>query len=136
MRMQATRQRDTMPELRLRKLLHAKGLRYSVDSKPLEDSPRRADIVFRRARIAVFADACFRQGCPEHGIWPRANEAFWRAKIIANQARDADTNDRLIAYGWLVIHVWEHEDPSAAAACIARSVHERVGLATERRSSP
>lgn len=127
-RMQSTPQRDTPAELRIRKLLHADGLRYSVDSKPLEDSPRRADVVFRRARVAVFVDGCFWHGCPEHGTWPKANEQFWRAKILANMERDANTNDRLRDRGWVVIRVWEHQDPAAAATRIARRVRSRLGM--------
>ena len=127
-RMQSTPQRDTPAELRIRKQLHAMGLRYSVDARPLEDSQRRADVVFRRARVAVFVDGCFWHGCPEHGTWPKANEQFWRAKVLANIERDADTNDRLRDRGWLVIRVWEHEDPSAAATLIARRVRSRSGM--------
>lgn len=128
-RMQSTPQRDTPAELRIRKLLHAMGLRYLVDAKPLKDSPRRADVVFRRARVAVFVDGCFWHGCPKHGTWPKANEQFWRAKILANIERDADTNDRLRNRGWLVIRVWEHEDPSNAAKRIAQRVRSRLARA-------
>lgn len=132
--MQSTQQRDTPPELRLRRLLHAKGLRYSVDASPLEDSRRRADVVFRRAKVAVFVDGCFWHGCPEHGTWPRANKQFWRSKILANKERDADTNRQLIERGWLVIRVWEHEGASAAAARITRRVRSRLS-ATKRRQA-
>lgn len=135
-RMQSTPQRDTPAELRIRKLLHAMGLRYSVDAKPLDDSPRRADVVFRRAKVTVFVDGCFWHGCPEHGTWPRANEQFWRAKILANIERDADTNQRLRDHGWLVIRVWEHEDPDPAAKRIARRVRSRLAMATRRQSAP
>lgn len=134
-RMQSTPQRDTPAELRIRQLLHAMGLRYSVDAKPLTDSPRRADVIFRRAKVAVFVDGCFWHGCPEHGTWPKANEHFWRAKILANIERDADTNDRLRDHGWLVVRVWEHEDPAAAAKRIARRVRSRLVMATRRRSA-
>lgn len=125
-RMQSTPQRDTPAELRIRKLLHAMGLRYSVDAKPLEDLPRRADVVFRRARVAVFVDGCFWHGCPDHGTWPKANEQFWRAKILANRARDSDTSARLEARGWLVIRVWEHDDPTEVVRCIAKQVRIRL----------
>jgi len=134
-RMISTAQRNTSAELSLRKMLHAMGLRYSVDTKPLEDSPRRADVVFRRAEVAVFVDGCFWHGCPEHGTWPKANEQFWRAKILANIARDANTNERLRERGWLVIRVWEHEDPNAAALRIARRVRSRMGTQQKRQSS-
>lgn len=125
--MQSTPQRDTPAELRLRRSLHALGLRYSVDAKPLPDSPRRADIVFRKAKVAVFVDGCFWHGCPLHGSWPRANAPFWRAKIRANRERDSDTNVRLRGRGWLVIRVWEHEDPESVSVRVARRVRSRRG---------
>lgn len=125
-RMQATAQRDTPAELRIRWLLHACGLRYSVDAKPLPASRRRADVVFRRAKVAVFVDGCFWHGCPSHVTWPRANANFWREKIAANRRRDEDTNRRLKAAGWLVIRAWEHDLPDEAAAAIARAVRRRL----------
>lgn len=123
-RMQATRQRDTPPELALRRALHSLGLRYRVDF-PLPGLRRRADIAFPRARVAVFVDGCFWHGCPEHGTWPRANAEWWRRKIEANVRRDEDTNRRLETEGWLPLRVWEHEDPQVAAAKIASALQAR-----------
>lgn len=124
--MQATPRRDTPAELRIRKVLHSMGLRYSVDAKPLKESPRRADLVFRRAKVAVFVDGCFWHGCPKHGSWPTANKEFWRAKLLANRARDADTSRRLKFQGWGVVRVWEHDDPTRAAQRIAALVRKRL----------
>lgn len=129
-RMRLTPRRDTSAELCIRRRLHAMGLRYRVNAKPLANSPRRADIVFGRARIAVFIDGCFWHACPEHGTWPKANREFWRAKILRNVERDADTNDRLRGHGWIVIRVWEHEQPDIAAMRIARCVGLRAIAAT------
>jgi DNA mismatch endonuclease, patch repair protein len=114
-RMKAAKQKNTKPEIQLRSLLHQMGLRYTIDTKPLKDLNRRADIVFRSAKVAVFVDGCFWHGCPEHGTWPKANAEFWKAKIERNQERDADTNHRLEQAGWQVIRVWEHEDHEEAA---------------------
>src|SRR4051794_12203841 len=100
-RMAVTRGRDTAPERALRSLLHARGLRYRVDVAPL-GGRRRADVVFPRAKVAVFVDGCFWHGCPDHATWPRHNADFWREKIQANQQRDRDTDDRLAAAGWTV----------------------------------
>lgn len=114
--MQANRRRDTGPELRLRRLLHAAGLRYRVDYPPLAGVRRRADVAFTRSRVAVFVDGCYWHGCPTHG--PKkfgTNAEFWTAKIAANRARDADTDARLEAAGWRVLRFWEHDDPAAAA---------------------
>lgn len=58
-RMQSCRGRDTKPELRLRSLLHQRGLRFRVDRRVLKGVRRRADIVFGPARVVVFVDGCF-----------------------------------------------------------------------------
>jgi DNA mismatch endonuclease, patch repair protein len=113
--MQATRGRDTAPELALRRELHRRGLRYRVDAPILPDLRRRADLIFTRARVVVFVDGCFWHGCPQHATTAKANAAFWATKITANKVRDADTDHRLRDAGWTVVRVWEHESVSIAA---------------------
>ena len=114
--MRGNRRRDTAPELAVRRLLHAAGLRYRVDAQPLAGLRRRADIVFRRRRLAVFIDGCYWHGCPEHGTTPSTNRDYWSSKVAANRARDEDTNARLTDAGWQVARYWEHEPPAAVAA--------------------
>ena len=122
--MQANRSRDTAPELAVRRLLHANGLRYRVAVAPLAGLRRRADIVFTRQRVAVFIDGCFWHGCPEHGRSTfNHNVDYWPAKIQTNKMRDADTNQKLLAAGWQVLRFWEHQAPEAVADVIARAVH-------------
>jgi DNA mismatch endonuclease (patch repair protein) len=116
------RTRDTAHELALRRELFARGLRYRVDVRPESSIPRRADTVFRSARVAVFSDGCYWHGCPEHGSWPRTNCEWWRRKIEATRARDEDTTVRLRAAGWTVFRVWEHENLVAAATRIESAV--------------
>ena len=53
---------------------------------------------------------------------PGRNSEWWRWKIAKNQARDRDTDEKLEALGWTVIHIWEHEAPGDAAATIARAL--------------
>lgn len=113
--MQANRRRDTKPELAIRRILHARGLRYRTDVRPDRSIRRHADIVFTKAKIAVFVDGCFWHGCPEHFIPPKANADYWAQKIEGNQMRDADTNDVLTAAGWTVLRFWEHDDPASSA---------------------
>jgi DNA mismatch endonuclease (patch repair protein) len=113
--MQVQKTRDTEPEMALRRILHASGLRYRVDRAPLKGLRRRADIVFGPARVAVYVDGCFWHGCPEHGRpMTAANPEYWSAKIKRNKARDADADRQLIEAGWIVIRVWEHQTPSDA----------------------
>lgn len=118
--MQAVRRRDTAPEMRVRQLLHASGLRYRVDY-PIKISGRRAirpDVVFTRARLAVFVDGCFWHRCPEHKSTPRTNKAFWAAKLEGNAARDRDQAGWLEAEGWTVLRFWEHQSPETVTGAI------------------
>ncbi len=129
--MRANRGRDTGPELALRRALHARGLRYRVDHPLPFDRRRRADILFTRAKVAVFIDGCFWHGCPEHGTMPRTNSAFWSAKIARNRSRDADTNARLQEAGWLVLRFWEHEPPERGAATVLRAVQRSLNAGSD-----
>jgi DNA mismatch endonuclease (patch repair protein) len=125
-RMQNTRRRDTPAELALRRELHRRGLRYRVDFAPLPGVRRRADIVFPRARVAVFVDGCFWHSCPQHGTRPRENARWWTEKLEQNRMRDADTNRELDEAGWLVLRFWEHEDAVATAATVLEAVAART----------
>jgi DNA mismatch endonuclease (patch repair protein) len=115
--MQANRRRDTLPELAVRRLLHADGLRYRVDFAPF-DRRRRADIVFTRKRVAVFIDGCFWHGCPVHSAQPKANTDYWGPKLDRNVERDRETTASLEARGWTVLRFWEHDPPDRVAAAI------------------
>jgi DNA mismatch endonuclease (patch repair protein) len=125
-RMKAAKPRDTAPEKALRSELHKMGLRFRVDTRPIKELNRRADIVFRSARVAIFVDGCFWHGCPKHGTQAKANAEFWRNKIEQNQKRDADTTLQLKKKGWKVIRVWEHEDPEKAAEKINETIQKRL----------
>lgn len=126
-RMARQRRRDTVPEVELRRRLHAAGLRFRVDAPLPGLARRRADVLFTRARIAVFVDGCFWHGCPVHGTLPVANGAWWADKLAGNVARDRATDAHLEALGWSVVRFWEHDDPDIAAAVVRRAWSERVG---------
>jgi len=120
--MRANRSRDTAPERRLRTELHRSGLRYRVSFRPEPDLRRTADIVFTKARVAVFVDGCFWHGCPQHHRPASKNSEYWRNKIQENQDRDAETNRFLEERGWRVIRIWEHDVGKMAAREIAEAV--------------
>lgn len=109
--MRGNKRAGTAPEMRVRRLAHAAGLRYRVDARPLTEERFRADLVFAGPKLAVFIDGCYWHGCPEHYRPARTNAEFWRAKIAANKARDQRVDALLAASGWMVVRAWEHEDP-------------------------
>src|SRR5689334_20593415 len=95
---------STKPELALRRELHRRGLRFRVNHPGVPGSP---DIVFTRARIAVFVDGCFWHRCPRHGTLPRNNRDWWEEKLARNVARDRAKDAALAELGWAVVHAWE-----------------------------
>jgi len=123
--MQGNRRRDTRPELAIRRLVHASGLRYRVDAPPLPAARYKADMIFARARVAVFIDGCWWHGCEEHYRPPASNTAYWAAKIARNRERDRLADQALAVVGWTVIRIWEHEAPESAAGRIEAAVRVR-----------
>lgn len=120
--MRGNRRRDTVPELAIRRAVHALGLRYRVDARPIPDLNRRADLVFTRARVAVFVDGCYWHGCPDHGTVARTNAEYWTPKIQRNRARDRETDMVLAERGWVSLRIWEHEAVTAAVERILTAV--------------
>ncbi|WP_233437934.1 very short patch repair endonuclease [Agromyces laixinhei] len=126
--MVANRGRDTNPELVVRRVLHAAGMRYRVNATPVPGVRRTADVVFTRVKLAVFIDGCFWHGCTTHYQRPAKNQAYWDAKVEANRRRDRETDALLRAHGWTVLRIWEHDVrayPEGVGTHI-RSVYEEL----------
>lgn len=117
-RMKRQAKRNTKPEILLRRALTAQGLRYRIDLAPVAGLRSKADVVFPRAKIAVFVHGCFWHGCPEHHRPTKSNTKWWAEKIAINRKRDTETTAALETAGWQVVQVWEHESPETAAARI------------------
>jgi DNA mismatch endonuclease (patch repair protein) len=106
--MSGIRGRDTQPELKVRRYLHALGFRFRVHAR---DLPGRPDLVLTRYRTAIFVHGCFwhqHAGC-RLAARPDTNGAFWRAKLSGNVERDKRQEDELRSLGWRVATVWECE---------------------------
>lgn len=120
--------RDTRPEQRLRSRLHRDGLRFRKNfAIQLLDRRVRPDIVFTRRRVAVFVDGCFWHRCPRHGTSPKANAAYWIPKLNRNVARDRIVDQALMAAGWTVVRIWEHESLDEAANTVASVLRSQPG---------
>lgn len=123
----------TRPEARLRSALHRRGLRFRKNY-PLRVGGVlvRPDIVFSRARVAVFVDGCFWHRCPEHGTEPRHNSRYWNAKLNRNVERDYQVTATLSTGGWRVIRVWEHMPAEDAAELVIEALEAATGPAPIR----
>ena len=102
--MRRVKRKNTVPELLVRRELHARGLRFRVCAAALPGSP---DIVFPRWRVALFVHGCFwhGHGCRQ-GRMPSSNRDYWVKKIEGNRERDSRKAAELVNLGWRVIVVW------------------------------
>ncbi|MGP8159861.1 MAG: very short patch repair endonuclease [Candidatus Dormibacteria bacterium] len=116
--MQGNRSSNTSPEVRLRSALHRSGLRFFKHRRPDPQVSCRVDIVFPRARLAVFLDGCFWHACPDHGTRPAVHAEWWDSKLARNRDRDRRNDAELIGAGWRVLRVWEHEEIDSAVSRI------------------
>lgn len=97
---------DTMPEITLRRLLWKRGLRYRVSTKNL---PGKPDILFSRAKVAVFVDGEFWHGYKLPPERLDQMSEYWRQKIRGNLERDRVNNERLKEMGYQVLRFFEKD---------------------------
>ena len=104
--MSRVRNKNTRPEMAVRRALWGAGLRFRLHSKELPGHP---DLVFASRRLVVFVHGCFwhgHEGCPRHRI-PKSRTEWWTAKLARNMERDAEVRAQLAGLGWSVLVVWE-----------------------------
>lgn len=122
--MSAVKQKDTEPELMLRKAIWARGLRFRKNYKVLIGKP---DIVFTKAKVVVFCDGDFwhghnwaLRGLPSLEAELATYSEFWKQKILRNIERDKEVTDMLATNGWVVIRLWESEIRNNLTKCVDR----------------
>ncbi|MQW06366.1 DNA mismatch endonuclease Vsr [Sinorhizobium meliloti] len=101
-------QKNTMPEMKVRKAAHALGFRFRLHRK---DLPGKPDVVFPSRKAAIFVHGCFwhqHPGCRKASI-PETRKDFWLAKLQRNVHRDVENVEALTTRGWKVLIVWECE---------------------------
>jgi DNA mismatch endonuclease (patch repair protein) len=106
--MSSVKNKDTKPELIVRKLLHSMGYRFRLHRKDLPGSP---DIVLPKYKVVIFVHGCFwhgHEGCPRAKL-PKTNTEFWEVKITKNMARDAEGVQNLSKMGWKSLVIWTCE---------------------------
>jgi DNA mismatch endonuclease (patch repair protein) len=106
--MRQIRSKHMLPELAVRKLVHAMGFRYRLHRRDLPGSP---DIVLPAHRKAIFVHGCFwhqHRQCGE-GRVPKSRQSYWRPKLEGNVARDLRNKRKLRRLGWRTLTIWECE---------------------------
>lgn len=123
--MSRVKDRNTGPELALRRALFAAGIRgWRCNLKAL---PGKPDIAFGRVRLAVFVDGAFWHGHPTK-YWEGRSGPYWDEKIRRNQERDTRVTAELEEAGWKVLRFWDFEinhDPAHAVQRVTSALNER-----------
>jgi DNA mismatch endonuclease, patch repair protein len=112
--MSRIRSKDTSPELIVRRLAHARGLRFRKHCSWLPGCP---DLVFSTSKVAVFVDGDFWHGW-QFPKWSHKLAPYWKEKVERNRRRDQSNFRRLRKRGWLVVRIWEHQVRFDAARCV------------------
>ena len=99
--------KDTKPEILVRKFLFSQGFRYRINVRTL---PGKPDRVLPKYKIAIFVHGCFWHGhdCKK-GKLPSSNIDFWKNKILKNKLRDNENQAQLALLSWKVIVIWQCE---------------------------
>lgn len=105
--MKSVKQKDTKPEIIIRKNLFSQGFRFRKNVKYLPGSP---DIVLPKYKVAIFVHGCFWHGheCKK-GRRPSSNVEYWDNKIAENIRRDSKKIEQLKNLNWNVIVIWDCE---------------------------
>lgn len=105
--MAKVKQKNTAPEIIVRKFLFSKGFRYRINVKSLSGTP---DIVLSKYKTVIFVHGCFWHGhtC-RAGHLPSSNLDYWVTKIEKNIERDNRKINELEKLGWNVVVIWQCE---------------------------
>ncbi|WP_342740902.1 very short patch repair endonuclease [Bradyrhizobium sp. B117] len=121
--MARVRSRDTKPEMRVRRALHAAGLRYRLHAKGL---PGRPDLILPSRRVAVFVHGCFWHRHPDPDCklarLPKSRLDFWLPKLEGNRARDDRNKAALEKLGWKVVEIWECQIKDDELRAVAKRI--------------
>lgn len=123
--MSRVRSTDTAPELAVRRMVHARGLRFR---KHCEWLPGRPDLVFAKPKVVVFVDGDYWHGW-RFPAWKGGLAPYWKEKIERNRRRDRRNVEKLRRSGWIVIRLWEHQVECEPDRCV-----DRIEGAVRRRS--
>lgn len=110
--------KDTGLEMRVRSELHRRGFRFR---KHVKDLPGKPDVVFTKAKVAVFIDGDFWHGY-RFPSWEHKVSDFWKQKINKNRERDRKNHKKLKEMGWTVIRLWQHDLERDFQECIEKIV--------------
>ncbi|WP_331691798.1 DNA mismatch endonuclease Vsr [Pseudomonas sp. ZY71] len=98
--------KNTSPEIKVRKFIYSHGFRYRLHQAGI---PGKPDIVIKRYRLCIFVNGCFWHRHPRCRLssTPATRKEFWSKKFLDNITRDIKNRNTLLRNGWRVIDIWE-----------------------------
>jgi len=126
-RMARIRNKDSVSEIRLRRLIHGMGYRYRLHVKTLPGTP---DLVFPSRKAVIFMHGCFwhrHEGCPLARL-PKSRSAFWSEKLESNKLRDERNLQQLKELGWRVLVIWECQMTNKDLSDISNMVRQFLAI--------
>lgn len=107
-RMSLVRNKDTRPEIEVRRLIFKLGYRYRLHRRDLPGNP---DLVFPIRSKVIFVHGCFwhrhKSAICRLARLPKSRLNFWIPKLEKNRLRDRTNQTKLRKLGWQVLVVWE-----------------------------
>jgi DNA mismatch endonuclease, patch repair protein len=106
--MSRIKNKNTKPEILVRKFLFANGFRYRINDKKL---PGKPDIVLPKYKTVIFVNGCFWHGhenCRYFRI-PSTRVEWWKNKIEKTIINDFEKQTQIRNKGYKVLIIWECE---------------------------
>lgn len=121
--MRAVKSKDTIPEMIVRRAVHALGFRYRLHRN---DLPGKPDLVFASRRKVVFVNGCYWHGhdCARGAREPKTNIDYWRTKISRNVDRDNRNLKALDNAGWRTLTIWECETKKTVREALKKKLQD------------
>ena len=106
--MSRIKNKDTKPELILRKICHRMGLRYRLNKKLFNTRP---DLIFKKHKTVIFVNGCFwhKHNCKYGSVIPKTNTEFWEKKRLSTVERDKKNYLDILQNNWKYYVIWECE---------------------------
>ena len=114
--------KNTKPEKTIFSILRKRRIYFS---KHIKDLPGKPDIVFHKAKLAVFLDGDFWHGW-RFPLWQHKLSEKWRNKIAATRERDQRNFRKLRNLGWKVFRIWEHQIERDPYTCVDKILKKRA----------
>ena len=116
---------NTSIEIRLRRALWSRGIRYRINYVVCGCRP---DIVITKYKIAIFCDGSFWHGKRDMSRCSR----YWQEKIKRNVERDLESTIELRDNGWIVLRFWEDEIKKHIDKCLEKVIESLNAVISRR----